>query len=104
MARWLSDLADSLPFERRRQPSGPGLGAGGLGLVALAVGASLMYFLDPEAGSGRRAALRTALNDLASRMGVVLDDASRDVARRAQDLGVVRRTMPRTMPPEAQSP
>jgi hypothetical protein len=93
MARWLNDLAEAIPFERRQSPSGPGVGTGGFGVVALLVGAGLMYFFDPEAGPRRRAAAQAALTDLARRMGGVLDDASRDVVSRARELGVVRRPM-----------
>jgi len=94
MRRWLTNLTDALPFERRQPPpSGPGV-ASGLGLAALLVGAGLMYFFDPEAGARRRTALAAMLTDLARRMGVVLDDASRDVVNRAREVGVVRRPIP----------
>ncbi|MGH7323565.1 MAG: hypothetical protein ACREJ9_02830 [Candidatus Rokuibacteriota bacterium] len=99
MARWLNDFVDTLPFERRR-PQSTGLGAGSLGLLALGLGAGLMYFFDPELGYRRRAAFRTALGDLRRRTGEALDDASRDVARRARAVGVVRSATP----PEAQLP
>ena len=101
MRRWLSDLTNAIPFEKltdaipfeRRQapPSGPGVGTGGLGVAALLLGAGLMYFFDPEAGARRRAALGTTLTDLARRMGMALDDASRDMVNRAREVGVVRR-------------
>lgn len=100
MKRWLADLADAIPFERRPPPSGPGVGTGGLGLAALLLGAALMYFFDPEAGQRRRAALQTTITDLARRMGMALDDASRDMVSRARELGVVRRSMTA----ESQSP
>jgi hypothetical protein len=103
MRRWLTNLADAVPFERlasavpfeRRQPppSGPGVGTGGLGLAALLLGAGLMYFFDPEAGARRRGVLGTTLRDLARRMGMALDDASRDMVNRAREVGVVRRPM-----------
>lgn len=99
MAPWLSDLVDTLPFERRR-PQSTGLGPGGLGLLALGLGAALMYFFDPELGARRRVALWAALGHVTRRTGEALDDASRDVARRARALGVVRPVIP----PEAQSP
>lgn len=98
MARWLNDFVETLPFERRRQSSG--LGSGSLGLIALGLGAGLMYLFDPELGARRRAALWTSLTDLSRRTGEALDDASRDVARRARSFGVVRGTTP----PEAQLP
>lgn len=93
MRRWLTDLTDAIPFERRQaRPSGPGVGTG-LGVAALLLGAGLMYFFDPEAGARRRAALGTTITDFARRMGMALDDASRDMVNRAREVGVVRRPM-----------
>jgi hypothetical protein len=103
MRRWLTNLTDAIPFEKltdaipfeRRQapPSGPGVGTGGLGVAALLLGAGLMYFFDPEAGARRRSALGATLTDLARRMGMALDDASRDMVNRAREVGIVRRPM-----------
>jgi hypothetical protein len=101
MRHWLSDLTDAIPFERRQPPpTTPGVGAGGLGVAALLLGAGLMYFFDPEAGARRRAAIGASLTALAHRLGMALDDASRGMADRARDMGVVRRSMAA----ESQSP
>jgi hypothetical protein len=94
MKHWLTNLADSMPFERRQPPpSGPGVATSGLGLAAVLLGAGLMYFFDPEAGARRRAALAAMITDLARRVGGTLDDASRDMIDRAREMGVVRRPM-----------
>ena len=94
MRRWLSDLTEAIPFERRQPPpSVPGVGTGGLGLAALLLGAGLMYFFDPQAGARRRAAIGATLSDFARRTGIVLDDASRGMVNRAREVGVVRRPM-----------
>lgn len=94
MRRWLADLSEAIPFERRQPPpSGPGVGTGGLGVAALLLGAGLMYFFDPEAGARRRAAIGATLADFARRMGMAVDKASRDIVNRAREVGVVRRPM-----------
>jgi len=100
MTSWVRDMVDTLPFERRRNVAATDFSAGGLVVLALALGAGLMYLFDPELGARRRARLRTTLEDLARRTGAFLEDASRDVVGGARTLGVVRRATP----PEAQSP
>jgi hypothetical protein len=102
MTSWVREMVDTLPFERRRPVSTTPYGAGGgLVMIALVLGAGLMYLFDPELGARRRARLRTLLEDLGRRSGEVLQGASRDVlGGGARRLGVVRRATP----PEAQSP
>lgn len=100
MTSWVREMVDTLPFERRRTVATMNYGAGGLVVLALGLGAGLMYLFDPELGARRRARLRTLLEDLGHRSSAFLEDASRDVVGGARTLGVVRRATP----PEAQSP
>jgi hypothetical protein len=56
-------------------------------LVAVGLGAGLMYVLDPEGGRRRRARARDQVRSLATRTGDAVDVTSRDMRNRAQ--GVV---------------
>ena len=101
MTSWVREVVDTLPFERRRNVSTMPYGAGGLVMLALAVGAGLMYLFDPELGARRRSRLLTLLDDLGRRSSELLEGASRDVlGGGARRLGVVRRATG----PEARSP
>lgn len=88
MERWLANLAERLPFERRGSRR-PGVVLGLVaGLAGLALGAALMYVLDPGLGGRRQARLADEIRRLARRSGEAIDGASRDVVSRACGLMV----------------
>jgi hypothetical protein len=92
MERWLADLAERLPFERRGTRGSDATLAVVAGLGGLALGAVLMYLFDPELGMRRRAQLADDAERLARRSGEAMDGASRDVVSRARGLVVELRS------------
>lgn len=89
VAQRLSDLPD-VPFQRRRGPSA--MSAAGIGLVAVGLGAALMYLFDARAGHRRRALMRERLTGFLRRGSAVVDGASRDMANRARGLVIEMRS------------
>jgi hypothetical protein len=64
------------------EPAGPNLDL----LVAVGIGAAVMYYLDPSAGGARRARLRGVLVDAVSIAPNVFEDAAREVTAEARGL------------------
>jgi hypothetical protein len=92
MERWLADLAERLPFERRGSRGPDATLALVVGMAGVALGAALMYLFDPELGMRRRARLSEEAERLARRSGEAMDGASRDVVSRARGLVVELRS------------
>ncbi len=73
-------------MSRRQKFSGVGIG-GNTGLMLLCgagLGATLMYLLDPDQGTRRRALLRDKLAGVTSKAGDIFGETSRDLSHRAQ--------------------
>jgi hypothetical protein len=85
MAEWLRELTDRFPFERRRARLTAARGWA-LALLGAAMGAGLMYLLDPALGTRRRALGRDRVVSLARRSGEAADSASREALDRARGL------------------
>lgn len=92
MERWLADLAERIPFERRGSRGSDATLAVFVGMAGLALGAALMYLFDPELGMRRRAQLADEAERFARRSGEAMDGASRDVVTRARGLVVELRS------------
>ena len=76
--------------------------AGILGvLTAGAVGAALMYVLDPESGQRRRALAREKVNDLNRKGREAIAGKARELGNRAEDMAARLR---RGDEPEAEAP
>lgn len=85
-------LALTMPFAARQRRGTPL----GLWLLALGTGAALVYFLDPDAGSRRRAVWRDKLTQFSSGSGEWsdwLNAAGRDLNNRARGLAAQARMM-----------
>lgn len=62
-------------------------------LGGMAIGATLMYLLDPDQGRRRRALLRDQVISIATRVDDAVEAIARDLSNRAQGLAAEARSM-----------
>lgn len=95
IARLQRELPDTdrdrydIAYERGRAQARSGLLAGGLALGS-AVGAGLMWLLDPTHGAGRRAELTSRLNGLRNQVAKTASGKAEDLQNRANGFAIER--------------